>query len=58
VDQSIIVVRNDQSLEREVLRTETLLREHNFKILGTILNGAASTHSAYYSQYAVNAVAK
>ncbi|MHB8368085.1 MAG: GumC family protein [Leptospirales bacterium] len=58
VDQSIIVVRNNQSLEREVLRTETLLREHNFNILGTILNGASSTHSAYYSHYAVNAVAK
>lgn len=58
VDRSILVVRNNQSLERDVLRTETLLKEHHFKILGTILNGAVSTHTAYYSQYAVKPVTK
>jgi len=51
VDGTIMVVKNTRSLDKEVLQTESALKEHHFKILGTILNGATATRASYYSAY-------
>lgn len=52
IDGVIMVVKNKESLDKEVLRTESTLKEHHFKILGTLLNGSTETASSYYSAYA------
>jgi tyrosine-protein kinase Etk/Wzc len=52
VDGSILVVKNNQSLDKEVLLTESTLKEHHFKIMGTILNASKSNSTSYYSAYA------
>ncbi|MEC4682989.1 MAG: P-loop NTPase [Nitrospirota bacterium] len=51
VDGTILVARNTQSLEKEILKTESALKEHHFKILGTILNESNETRASYYSTY-------
>lgn len=52
VDGTILVIKNNQSLDKEVLQTESTLKEHHFKIMGTILNASKSHNSSYYAAYA------
>ena len=52
VDGVILVIKNKQSLDKEVLQTESTLKEHHFKIMGTILNASESNNSSYYAAYA------
>lgn len=51
VDGVLIVVRNNITTERDLLRVESVLGEHNFEILGTILNDSKSPHIQYSYGY-------
>lgn len=53
VDETILVVRNKVTLESELDRMLTFLRDHNFKTAGTILNESRNRHTKYYA-YAYN----
>ena len=55
VDGTIMVVKNNESLDKEILRTESALKEHHFKIMGTILNASKSNNSSYYLSYGYDA---
>lgn len=51
IDGVLIVVRNNVTTERDLLRVESVLAEHNFEILGTILNDSKSPHIQYSYGY-------
>ena len=51
IDGVLIVVRNNVTTERDLLRVESVLGEHNFEILGTVLNDSKSPHIQYSYGY-------
>lgn len=52
IDGVLVVVRNNVTTERDLLRVESVLGEHNFEILGTVLNDSKSPHIQYSYGYA------
>ena len=51
IDGVIIVVRNNVTVEKELLKVEALLRDHQFEVMGTVLNYSTSTHIQYSYGY-------
>ena len=51
VDGVLIVARNNVTQERDFLRVESVLKEHHFEIMGTILNDSTSPHIQYSYGY-------
>ncbi|MHB1286916.1 MAG: polysaccharide biosynthesis tyrosine autokinase [Leptospirales bacterium] len=51
VDGVLVVVRNNVTVERDLLRVEAILKDHNFEILGTVLNDSSSPHIQYSYGY-------
>ena len=51
IDGVLVVVRNNVTTERDLLRVESVLGEHNFEILGTVLNDSKSPHIQYSYGY-------
>ncbi|MHB8544558.1 MAG: tyrosine-protein kinase domain-containing protein [Leptospirales bacterium] len=52
IDGVLIVVRNNITTERDLIRVESVLTEHHFEILGTVLNDSKSPHIQYSYGYA------
>jgi tyrosine-protein kinase Etk/Wzc len=51
VDGVLIVARNNVTQERDFLRVESVLKEHHFEIMGTVLNDSTSPHIQYSYGY-------
>ena len=51
IDGVIIVVRDNVTAEKDLLKVESLLRDHQFEVMGTVLNYSKSTHIQYYYGY-------
>ena len=51
IDGVIIVVRDKVTAEKDLLKVESLLRDHQFEVMGTVLNYSKSTHIQYYYGY-------
>ncbi|MHB1757673.1 MAG: polysaccharide biosynthesis tyrosine autokinase [Leptospirillum sp.] len=51
VDGVLVVVRNNITTERDLLRVESILKVHHFEILGTVLNDSNSHHIQYSYGY-------
>ena len=51
VDGVLVVVRNNVTIERDLLRVEAILKDHSFEILGTVLNDSNSPHIQYSYGY-------
>ncbi|MHB8422759.1 MAG: tyrosine-protein kinase domain-containing protein [Leptospirales bacterium] len=51
VDGVLIVVRNNVTLEQDFLRVESVLKEHHFEVMWTVLNDSASPHIQYSYEY-------
>ncbi|MHB1286452.1 MAG: polysaccharide biosynthesis tyrosine autokinase [Leptospirales bacterium] len=51
VDGVLIVVRNNVTTERDLMRVESVLEEHHFELLGTVLNDSKSPHIQYSYGY-------
>ncbi len=51
IDGVLIVVRNNVTTEHDLLRVESILKDHSFEILGTVLNDSKSPHIQYSYGY-------
>ncbi len=51
VDGVLVVARNNVTQERDFLRVESVLKEHHFEIMGTVLNDSTSPHIQYSYGY-------
>ncbi len=51
IDGVLIVVRNNITTERDLMRVESVLGEHQFEVLGTVLNDSKSPHIQYSYGY-------
>jgi Mrp family chromosome partitioning ATPase len=51
VDGVLVVARNNVTQERDFMRVESVLQEHRFEIMGTVLNDSTSPHIQYSYGY-------
>ena len=51
VDGVLVVARNSLTRERDFLRTGSILTEHHFEVMGTVLNDSRSPHIQYSYGY-------
>ena len=51
IDGVLIVVRDNVTVEKDLLKVESLLRDHQFEVMGTVLNYSKSTHIQYSYGY-------
>ncbi len=51
VDGVLVVARNNVTQERDFMRVESVLQEHHFEIMGTVLNDSTSPHIQYSYGY-------
>ena len=51
VDAALVVARNSITRERDFLRMGSILTEHHFEIMGTVLNDSKSPHIQYSYGY-------
>ncbi|MHB1564553.1 MAG: GumC family protein [Leptospirillum sp.] len=51
IDGVLIVVRDNVTVEKDLLKVESLLRDHQFEVMGTVLNYSKSTHIQYAYGY-------
>lgn len=54
IDGVLVVARNSITRERDFLRTGSILSEHHFEIIGTVLNDSKSPHIQYSYGYSPN----
>ena len=51
IDAVLVVARNSVTREKDFLRTGSILSEHHFEIMGTVLNDSKSPHIQYSYGY-------